>query len=178
MEDCRAEFSVRVISNFGDASTRIETVQFSLGALDRYSIGLEKSYLLLPCYDKENCVYSTSTCRQRQGTESLPTARVRVRNESRPSGWNSMAMPPRLHDWNKPSGRRSRFAARRRLSLSRRLRGTPLPHHQFALGLASDGNADSPLIRWCSVSGAVSAIAPTDGLAATGKVDSKLLSTL
>jgi hypothetical protein len=62
MEDCRAEFSVRVISKFGEASTRTETVQFSLGAIDPYGIDLQKSYLVLPCTGQENCVHSTSTC--------------------------------------------------------------------------------------------------------------------
>jgi hypothetical protein len=62
MEDCRAEFSVRVIDNFAEDTTRTETVQFSMGALDPYSIALQKSYLLLNCNSKENCVYSTSTC--------------------------------------------------------------------------------------------------------------------
>ena len=62
MEDCRAEFSVRVVSNFGDATTRTETLLFSLGALDPYGIELQKSYLVLPCKVNENCVYSTSRC--------------------------------------------------------------------------------------------------------------------
>jgi hypothetical protein len=62
MEDCRAEFSVRVINNFGEATTCTETVQFSLGALDPYGIDPQKSYLLLLCSGKENCVHSTSTC--------------------------------------------------------------------------------------------------------------------
>lgn len=62
MEDCRAEFSVRVVDNFAEDTTRTETIQFSLGALDPYSIDLQKSYLLLNCNGKQNCVYSTSTC--------------------------------------------------------------------------------------------------------------------
>ncbi len=59
---CRAEFSVRVTSNFGDNTVRVETVNFSLGALEPFSIELQKSWLQLPCAGREKCVFSTSTC--------------------------------------------------------------------------------------------------------------------
>jgi hypothetical protein len=59
---CRVEFSVRVVSNFGDATVRTETVKFSLGAIDPYGIAPKKSRLELPCSNGERCVFSTSTC--------------------------------------------------------------------------------------------------------------------
>ncbi len=59
---CRAEFSVRVTSNFGDNTVRVETVNFSLGALEPFSIELQKGWLQLPCASGEKCVFSTSTC--------------------------------------------------------------------------------------------------------------------
>ena len=67
LEDCRAEFSVRVTNNFGDASARTEAVNFSLGALDPYGIDLQKKWLELPCAGREKCVYSTSTCKTTKG---------------------------------------------------------------------------------------------------------------
>src|ERR1700686_2633363 len=47
--DCRAEFLVRVTSNFtADASVQTETVNFSLGAINPYDIELNKNRLVLP----------------------------------------------------------------------------------------------------------------------------------
>ena len=62
MVDCRAEFSVRVTSNFGESTVRVESVNFSLGALEPYGIAVQKSGLELPCAGREKCVFSTSTC--------------------------------------------------------------------------------------------------------------------
>jgi hypothetical protein len=62
VEDCRAELSVRVTSNYGDATVRTELVRFSLGALEPYGIELKKSWLVLPCAGKESCISSNSTC--------------------------------------------------------------------------------------------------------------------
>lgn len=59
---CRLEFSVRVVSNFGDVTVRTETVNFSLGAIDLYGIALKKNRIELPCSGAEHCVFSTSTC--------------------------------------------------------------------------------------------------------------------
>jgi hypothetical protein len=60
--DCRAELSVRVASNVGEITVRTETVNFSLGALEPYSIGLQKNWLELPCAGGQKCIFSTTTC--------------------------------------------------------------------------------------------------------------------
>jgi hypothetical protein len=60
--DCRAELSVRVTSNLGEPTVRVESITFSLGALEPYSIALQKNGLDLPCAGRERCVFSTSTC--------------------------------------------------------------------------------------------------------------------
>lgn len=62
IEECRAELSVRVTSNTGEATVRTETVNFSLSAIEPNSIELKKNWLALPCAGKENCIFSTSTC--------------------------------------------------------------------------------------------------------------------
>jgi hypothetical protein len=62
LEDCRAEFSVRLTSNLADSTVRVETVDFSLGALDPAGIEIQKHWLQLPCATLANCVFSTSTC--------------------------------------------------------------------------------------------------------------------
>ncbi len=62
LEECRAEFSVRVTSNTGEATVRTETVNFSLGALQPYNIELQKNWLALSCVGGERCIFSTSTC--------------------------------------------------------------------------------------------------------------------
>jgi hypothetical protein len=59
---CRVEFSVRVVSALGDTTVRTETLNFSLGALEPYSIALTKNHLELPCAGGEKCVFSTNTC--------------------------------------------------------------------------------------------------------------------
>jgi len=61
MENCRAEFSVRVTNHVGETTTRTETVLFSLGALEPY-VELQKSYLVFSCSRIEKCVSSTSRC--------------------------------------------------------------------------------------------------------------------
>jgi hypothetical protein len=60
--NCRAQLSVRVANNFGDQTVRTETVNFSLGALEPFDIALQKSWLELPCADRQQCIFSTSTC--------------------------------------------------------------------------------------------------------------------
>jgi hypothetical protein len=62
LEDCRAEFSVRLTNNVGEPTVRAESVNFSLGALDPYGIAPKKNWLELPCEGVEKCVFSTSTC--------------------------------------------------------------------------------------------------------------------
>ncbi len=62
IEECRAELSVRVTNNTGEATVRTETVNFSLGAIEPYGIALQKNWLALPCAGKEKCIVSTSTC--------------------------------------------------------------------------------------------------------------------
>jgi hypothetical protein len=64
MEDCRAEFTVRISSNYSSNSDRTEKVSFSLGALDPYDIDVRKSWLELPCFNHEKCIFSVSTCSQ------------------------------------------------------------------------------------------------------------------
>ena len=64
VEDCRAEFTVRTTSNLADSTVRVESVSFSLGALDPYGIGIQKHWLQLPCAEQGQCIFSTSTCRQ------------------------------------------------------------------------------------------------------------------
>lgn len=65
VEDCRAEFTVRITSNFGDPTVHVESVRFSLGAVDPYAIELGKNGLQLPCVDRNLCVFSTTTCSQK-----------------------------------------------------------------------------------------------------------------
>jgi hypothetical protein len=65
IEDCRAEFSVRLTRNAADSTVDLEIVNFSLGALDPDGIGMQKHYLQLPCASGELCVFSTSTCSRR-----------------------------------------------------------------------------------------------------------------
>jgi hypothetical protein len=62
IENCRAEFSVRLTSNLSDSTVHVESVSFSLGALDLYAMEMQKSLLHLPCVNREKCVFSTSTC--------------------------------------------------------------------------------------------------------------------
>ncbi len=62
IEECRAELSVRVTSNTGEATVRTETVNFSLAAIEPNGIELQKNWLALPCAGKEKCIFSTSTC--------------------------------------------------------------------------------------------------------------------
>jgi hypothetical protein len=66
VEDCRAEFTVRTTSRLGDSTVRVESVSFSLGALDPYGIEMQqKHWLQLPCTDQRQCVFSTTTCSQK-----------------------------------------------------------------------------------------------------------------
>jgi hypothetical protein len=65
VEDCRAEFTLRTISNLADATVRVESVSFSLGALYPYGIEMQKHWLQLPCADRNQCIFSTSTCSQK-----------------------------------------------------------------------------------------------------------------
>ncbi len=62
IENCRAELTVRVANNTGEALVNTESVDFSLGAIEPYSIELKKNYLELPCAANQNCIFSTSTC--------------------------------------------------------------------------------------------------------------------
>jgi hypothetical protein len=63
IEDCRAHFSVRVTSNLDEAIVHVESVTFSLGALDQYGIEMQQNHWLqLPCVSGQSCVISTSTC--------------------------------------------------------------------------------------------------------------------
>jgi hypothetical protein len=62
ISNCRAELSVRVVSNFGESTVRTESVNFSLGALEPFDIVLQKNWLELPCAGRGQCVFSTSTC--------------------------------------------------------------------------------------------------------------------
>jgi hypothetical protein len=62
VEDCRAEFTVRITNNLADPTVHVESVSFSLGALDPYGIQMQKHWLQLPCAEREQCIFSTSTC--------------------------------------------------------------------------------------------------------------------
>lgn len=62
IEDCRAEFSVRLTSKFHSDTVRTEAVNFSLGAIEPYGIDLQKHWLELPCAHGEKCIFSTSRC--------------------------------------------------------------------------------------------------------------------
>jgi hypothetical protein len=64
LEGCRMEFSVRVASNLRDSTVNVQTVSFSLGALDPYSISIQKHWLQLSCMNQD-CVYSTTKCTRR-----------------------------------------------------------------------------------------------------------------
>jgi predicted YcjX-like family ATPase len=65
VSDCRAELTVRIVSNLGTSTVRTESINFSLGALEPNTIDLQKSWLDLPCAGKEKCVFSTATCSTR-----------------------------------------------------------------------------------------------------------------
>jgi hypothetical protein len=68
IDDCRAELSVQTTNNRGEASVRTETVRFSLGAIEPFSVELRKERLELPCARKETCISSTSTCSVRSSS--------------------------------------------------------------------------------------------------------------
>ena len=73
IEDCRAEFSVRLTNNLSESTTETESVSFSLGALNPYGIEWkQKHWLELPCNMGQTCIFSTSTCtrRSREGIMS------------------------------------------------------------------------------------------------------------
>jgi hypothetical protein len=63
IENCRAELRVRITSNFRLATVQDESVSFSLGSIELYTIEMQKSRLELPCARGEKCIFSTSTCR-------------------------------------------------------------------------------------------------------------------
>jgi hypothetical protein len=65
VENCRAQFTVRATSNLADPTVRVESVSFSLGALDPSGIELQKHWLQLPCSDRSQCIFSTTTCSQK-----------------------------------------------------------------------------------------------------------------
>jgi len=66
VEDCRAEFTVRTTNNLSDSTVHVESIRFSLGALDPYGIEMQqKHWLQLPCAGRDQCIFSTSTCSQK-----------------------------------------------------------------------------------------------------------------
>lgn len=70
--NCRAELSVRVVSNLGESTVRTESVNFSLGAVEPYNIVLKKNWLELPCVSGQKCIFSTSTC-SRKSKDAIVT---------------------------------------------------------------------------------------------------------
>jgi hypothetical protein len=65
IEDCRAEFSVRIANHLRQSTVAIQSVNFSLGALDGYGIEMQQNHWLqLPCLHRESCVSSIATCTQ------------------------------------------------------------------------------------------------------------------
>lgn len=65
ISNCRAEFTVRVTSNYGEPTVHSEKVSFSLGAIGRFEIAEDKNWLQLPCAGNEKCVSSFSACSKR-----------------------------------------------------------------------------------------------------------------
>jgi hypothetical protein len=59
LEGCRVEFSIRTVNNVVNPTVSVETVSFSLGAVDPYSISFEKHWLQLSCMS-DDCIYSTT----------------------------------------------------------------------------------------------------------------------
>ena len=62
--DCRAEFTVRVVDNASEPVVHTNAVTFSLGAINPFDIGPQKSWLELPCLNHETCVATFATCRK------------------------------------------------------------------------------------------------------------------
>lgn len=67
ISDCRAVFSVRVSNNVGESTVgeptvRTESVNFSLGAIDRKGIDPHMGWMVMPCLGKKECVVSSETC--------------------------------------------------------------------------------------------------------------------
>jgi len=60
-DGCRVEFSVRTQSNLSSSTVNVERVQFSLGALDPYSIEFDRHRLQMNCM-RTKCIFSTTTC--------------------------------------------------------------------------------------------------------------------
>jgi hypothetical protein len=66
IEGCRAEFSVRLTNNLSESTVTVETVNFSLGALDPIATAIEqKHWVQLSCRNRESCVTSISVCSRR-----------------------------------------------------------------------------------------------------------------
>jgi hypothetical protein len=64
LDGCRMELSVRTVNHVTDPAVSIETVSFSLGALDPYSMDIQKHWLQISCMS-EDCIYSTTKCSRR-----------------------------------------------------------------------------------------------------------------
>jgi len=67
ISDCRAVFSVRVSNNIGESTVgeptvRTESVNFSLGAIDRKGVDPHLGWLVMPCLGKQECVVLSTTC--------------------------------------------------------------------------------------------------------------------
>ena len=62
ISNCRAQFTVRVNSNYGEPSVRTDNVSFSLGAIEPNEIALVQNWLELRCAGKQLCISSISTC--------------------------------------------------------------------------------------------------------------------
>jgi hypothetical protein len=62
ISDCRAELRVRATNRVGEKTVHEDSIRFSLGAIERYEIGWQKSWLALPCVGHEKCISTVSTC--------------------------------------------------------------------------------------------------------------------
>jgi len=62
ISNCRAQFTVRVSSNYGEPSVRTNNVSFSLGAIEPVEIALVQNWLQLRCAGQKLCINSFSTC--------------------------------------------------------------------------------------------------------------------
>lgn len=59
---CRAEIKVRATNRIGEKIVHDDSIRFSLGAIERFEIGRQKSWLALPCAGHEKCITTVSTC--------------------------------------------------------------------------------------------------------------------
>jgi hypothetical protein len=62
ISDCRAELKVRATNSIGEQTVHEDSIRFSLGAIERFQIEPQKSWLALPCVGHQKCISTVSTC--------------------------------------------------------------------------------------------------------------------